>query len=530
MNLSGTNFIGRSESRLGSHTFSATNPALDSPLPTQFYEATTEEVDRAAKLAEAAFESYRQKSGHERAAFLEAIGSAIMDLGDQLIDVCGQETGLPEGRLKGERGRTVGQLGLFAKLLSEGSWVGATIDTALPDRTPFPRPDLRQMQIALGPVAVFGASNFPLAFSVAGGDTASALAAGCPVVVKGHPAHPGTSELIARAILSAAEQCGMPDGVFSMVHGTGHAVGISLVKHPLIHAVGFTGSFRGGRAIYDMAAARPTPIPVYAEMGSTNPVFVLPGALKERGAALAEAYKNSVTLGVGQFCTNPGLAIGLSSPDMDAFAEKARDNFAASTSATMLTSQIRDSYDAGAGRLQSLEGVTLERTGQAAGEGAQGIPRLLSTSAAALLQDATLREEVFGPSSMLVYADSKAQMLEVARGLEGHLTATLQATEDDLLQYRDLIEILTRKVGRLIINGFPTGVEVCHAMVHGGPYPATTDARMTSVGTSAITRFTRPICYQGFSDALLPTELRDENALHIWRRVNGEWTRDAIDR
>ena len=521
MTITGHNLIGFTTSGTNSNTFHATNPANMEALPVHFHEATAAEIDQAIQKAEAAFEDYRQKSGTERADFLDAIADEILHLGDALLQRCHQESGLPLGRLTGERGRTMNQLRLFASLVREGSWVDARIDHAIPDRTPFPKVDIRQMQRPLGPVGIFGASNFPLAFSVAGGDTASALAAGCTIVVKGHPAHPGTSELVGRAIVNAARKTGMPDGVFSMVQGPSVDVGLALVRHPLIKAIGFTGSFRGGKAIFDEANRRPEPIPVYAEMGSTNPVFILPGALKERKEQIAQGLTGSVTLGVGQFCTNPGLTVTMESEDAQHFASQVKENFGKAASAAMLTTGIQDSYDKGVINLANQEGVDLLATGVKEGSGAQGVPNVLQTTAQSFLNNEVLEHEVFGPSTLLISATDKSEILAMARGLEGHLTATLQATEADLHDFADLVQILERKVGRLIINGFPTGVEVCPSMVHGGPFPATTDSRMTSVGTGAITRFSRPVCYQNFPQFLLPDELKDENPLGIARLVDG---------
>ncbi len=523
MIVTGQNIIGSEFSAAGNNEFYGIDPATGQPLPVAFTEATDVEIEEACRRAEAAFEIYRRKSGAERAAFLEAIADEIMALGDELIERCRQETALPAGRLTGERGRTVGQLRLFAGVLREGSWVGARIDPALPERQPLPRPDIRQMQIALGPVGIFGASNFPLAFSVAGGDTASALAAGCTIVVKGHPAHPGTSELVGRAIVAAAQRTGMPAGVFSLLQGPSPHVGMGIVKHPLIKAIGFTGSFHGGKALFDAANQRPEPIPVYAEMGSTNPVFILPGALRERAASLATGLRNSVTLGVGQFCTNPGLTILAEERSAASFLQALREEIAAAPSATMLTEGIHRSYERGLSGLRERAEVEFIAEGKREDGGGQGVPFAAKTTAAHFLKNRDLEKELFGPSTLLIAAGAREEILAIARRLEGHLTATLHGTEQDLKEYADLVAILERKVGRLIINGFPTGVEVSHAMVHGGPFPATTDARMTSVGTAAITRFTRPVCYQDFPAYLLPEALRDDNPLNIWRMVDGEW-------
>ncbi|NND07114.1 MAG: aldehyde dehydrogenase (NADP(+)) [Saprospiraceae bacterium] len=527
MEISGSQFIGRISVSGNDHSFYAYDAATGDQLAVAFSEATAEEVDQASKLAEQAFASYANKSNEEKATFLERIADEILNLGDALIERCMQETALPEGRLKGERGRTMNQLKLFAKVVREGSWVDARIDTAQPNREPLPKADIRQVVRPLGPVAVFGASNFPLAFSVAGGDTASALAAGCPVIVKGHPAHPGTSELVARAILVAAEATGMPDGVFSMVQGTTHEVGIALVQHPLIKAVGFTGSFKGGKALFDLANQREEPIPVYAEMGSSNPLFILPEAMKNNGPAIAKAFSGSVTLGVGQFCTNPGLVFLPKQEETDGFKSELAAAIEPISAGNMLTSGIRDAYSAGTESLTRKE-IEILATGAKA-EGANAVPaKIFYASYEKFASDKTLEKEVFGPSSVLVEVSDAKQVMEAAQNLEGHLTATIHGTPKDLEDYAALISILERKVGRIIINGYPTGVEVCDSMVHGGPYPATTAPQTTSVGTNAIKRFGRPVCYQSFPNRLLPDAIKDENPLQIWRLVDGAFTKDSI--
>lgn len=524
MNLSGKNFIGKTPSAMGAATFHAINPATGEKLAPSYYEATPDEVDAAAQKAAAAFQVYRQKSGNEKAFFLEAIAVEIMAL-DNLIERYTAESGLPTGRFNGERGRTVGQLKLFAELLREGSWVDARIDPPLPDRQPLPRPDLRSMERALGPVGIFGASNFPLAFSVAGGDTVSALAAGCTVVVKAHPAHPGTCELVASAILAAAEKTGMPDGVFSMVHGTSTAVGMGIVQHPNIRAIGFTGSFRGGKALFDAASQRPDPIPVYAEMGSVNPVFILPGALLENGESIAKGMAGSVTLGVGQFCTNPGIVAMENSAAADSFTTAFAKNLAEAAPGVMLTAGIHEAFGRGVASLAEQPGVAVLAKSELTADGNRAAAHLLSVSASQFLSNKKMEEEVFGPASLAVTAANKSELLALAQSLGGHLTASIFGTEADLEDYQELVSILEQKVGRLIFNNYPTGVEVSHAMVHGGPFPATTDSRSTSVGTAAITRFTRPICYQNFPAAMLPAELKDGNPLGIWRLVDGLWSK-----
>ena len=523
MQLSGAQYIGNSPSNKGSKTFFGINPALDISLEGEFYEATAEEVDQAVEKAHSAFYAYRATTPEQKATFLERIGEEILALGEVLIERSMAETALPEGRLKGERGRTVNQLKLFAQVVREGSWVEARIDRAQPDRKPFPKADIRSMAVPLGPVGIFGASNFPLAFSVAGGDTASALAAGCPIVVKGHPAHPGTSELVGRAIIAAAVATGMPDGVFSLLHGTSHEVGQAIVKHPLIQAVGFTGSFRGGKALFDAANQREVPIPVYAEMGSTNPVFILPGAMKERGELIAKGLAGSVTLGVGQFCTNPGMVFGLSEKSTDQFVTALTAEMASLEPGTMLTAGIAKAYQEGVASLsKKVEKIADSQLRDSPNFG-QGKVFLANTQD--LIDQPSLSEEVFGPSTIVFKADHKANILEVARKLEGHLTATIHGTEADLEEYKELMDILQDKVGRIVFNSYPTGVEVCPSMVHGGPFPATTDSKTTSVGTLAIKRFARPYCYQGFPQSVLPDALKDGNPLGIWRMVDGNWAK-----
>jgi NADP-dependent aldehyde dehydrogenase len=490
-----------------------------------FEEASRAHVDSAVEAAAGAFERYRHLPAEARAGFLDRIATAI-EADDELIGAAHAETALPVQRLTGERARTANQLRMFAALVREGSWVDARIDRALPARTPLPRPDIRRLLIPIGPVAVFGASNFPLAFSVAGGDTASALAAGCPVIVKAHPAHPATSEIAARAIASAAKAAGMPSGVFSLLQSTRNDIARALVQHAHVKAVGFTGSLRAGRALFDAAADRPEPIPVYAEMGSVNPVFILPGALAERAASLAEGLKDSVTLGVGQFCTNPGLTIGVGDERFDAFVHQLDGLMSAAPPGTMLTPAICRSYEAGIQRLTGIDGVSTRRSATPSQQ-AQALPSLFVTDGGAFLRHHEIGEEVFGPSTVVVRCGSRDELEAVARQLEGQLTATIHGTAADLEEYASLVSILEQKAGRLIVNGFPTGVEVCPSMQHGGPYPATTDSRSTSVGTAAINRFARPVAYQNFPQSLLPVELQDGNPRQIWRLVDGELTQAA---
>ena len=517
----GQMIIGSTLVRGSATTFRATDPATGAELEPSFGGGGRAEVERACELAWAAFDAYRETSLEARAAFLEAIAQEIMNIGDALIERAMAESGLPRPRLEGERGRTIGQLRLFAAVVREGGWIDARIDPAMPERKPLPRSDIRQRHIALGPVAVFGASNFPLAFSVAGGDTASALAAGCPVVVKAHSAHPGTSELVGTAVQKAVKLSGMHEGVFSMLFGAGAQVGTALVEHPHIKAVGFTGSRAGGTALMRAAAARPEPIPVYAEMSSINPVFVMPNALASRGDEIARNFVGSLTLGAGQFCTNPGLVLGVAGAPLDRFLAAAKSGVEASAAATMLTPGINKAYQQGVARLSGTPKV--EKIGQGAAENGpnQGQAALFLTDASAFKADASLSEEVFGAASLVIRCPDITTMRAMAERLEGQLTATIQMDKGDAADARTLIPILERRVGRILINGYPTGVEVCHAMVHGGPYPATSDGRTTSVGTLAIRRFLRPVCYQDFPEDLLPSSLQDANALNLWRRRDG---------
>lgn len=524
MELRGKSFIGWANGAEGGRTFTATNPGTGQSLPPNFHTALPGEVDRAAELAAEAFASYRRISGKEKAVFLREIAKGLEGITDALVIRTNQEAGLAEARIRSEAARTSFQLRLFADLVEEGSWVRARLDRPDPARKPQPKPDLRSMWRPLGPVVVFGASNFPLAYSVAGGDTASALAAGNPVIVKAHAAHPGTSELVGDVIRTAARACKMPEGVFSLIFGGGVEVGTALVKHPLVRAVGFTGSQRGGRALMDLAAARPEPIPVFAEMGSTNPVFILPAALAARGEQIAEGLHGSFTLGAGQFCTKPGMVFLPAGSEAKNFAETLKRRVADSPSQVMLTPPIHSSYSGMVAARAKQSGVALAAQGKSAsGEpGMRGTATLFAADSKDFLRDPGLAEEVFGPEVLVVPTGTREEMLEIARGLHGNLTATVHGTEEDLRAFSDLVEILEQKAGRLVFNGFPTGVEVGHAIVHGGPYPASSDGQSTSVGTQAIYRFTRPVCYQNFPDAGLPVELKDGNPLGIWRLVDGK--------
>ena len=447
-----------------------------------------------------AFASYRKTSASQKSLFLETIAGNIEALGDDLLKIINEETALPLTRLTGERSRTTGQLRLFAQLLRDGNWNKEIVDEPLPDRKPAARPEMIQMQVPIGVVAVFGASNFPLAFSVAGGDTVSALAAGCPVVFKAHPAHPATCQLVGQAIAKAAKETGMPDGTFSMLHGKSNEVGGSLVTHPLIKAVAFTGSFKGGKALYDLAVRRPEPIPVYAEMGSVNPVFFLPEAVKLGGVSLAAQFGQSVTMGSGQFCTNPGFCILINNEESKLFIQHVADGLSATSIHPLLTKGIADAYLSGLEKQRKMSGApTLTLTADTNIK-----PSIITISAKNLMQNPDYFEEVFGPSTVAVLADNFDEMFRLAEVMPGQLTGTIHAAEEDYSTAKELVVLLTQKVGRVIMNGFPTGVEVCHAMVHGGPYPATTDSRVTSVGTSSIYRFTRPVCYQNIPHSLLP--------------------------
>ena len=501
------------------------NPANGEKLDPAFYSATTEEIDRAANLAADAFEAIQGLTGRDRAGFLRRIAANLTAEGDAIIQRANLEAGLPLPRLQGELKRTTGQLTLFAEVLEEGSWVNARIDEAEAERKP-PRPDIRSMLRPLGPVAVFGASNFPLAFSVAGGDTASALAAGNPVVVKAHPAHPGTSELVGRAIQKSVEQSGLPAGTFSLLFDAGIEVGVALVQHPAIKAVAFTGSQAGGRALMKLASQRPEPIPCYAEMGSTNPFFILRGAMQERGAKIAHGLQASFTVGSGQFCTKPGLVF-VPQNQAASFEQELQEGVSKMEPFGMLTHGIASKYTQ-AVQQRIAEGRARVVAGSISGNKqacAVGEPTVFGISLDDFLAHPELGEEVFGPTTLLVQYGTEKDLLQAAQQLEGHLTATIHGTSEDLARSQELIRVLETKVGRIVFNGFPTGVEVSHAMVHGGPFPATSDSRTTSVGTQAIFRFARPVCYQDFPDATLPPELQQANPLRIMRLVNGKLSR-----
>lgn len=502
--------------------FRAVAAATGSAIEPSFSVATLEDVDAACAAAEAAFLPYSSLPREDRAKFLEAIAEEIEALGDELIERAMEETGLPQARLQGERGRTAGQLRLFAKELRLGDYLRVRIDHAIPDRAPLPKPDLRLRMVPLGPVAVFGASNFPLAFSTAGGDTASALAAGCPVVVKGHPAHPGTAELVATAIALAVEKTGMPEGVFSMVAGTSNELGEALVRDPRITAVGFTGSRGGGLALVRIAQSRPVPIPVYAEMSSINPVFLLPAALEARAEALGKGYVASVTMGAGQFCTNPGLVLALEGPALERFLAAASEAMFGAPAQVMLTPNIHKAYESGVAKLAAVPTVAQIATGVEAQGPTAGRAALFTMKGADFIADPSHAEEIFGATSLLVRCADVAELKQVVSLLEGQLTTTLHLDEGDIAIAQELLPSLERLAGRILANGWPTGVEVTDAMVHGGPFPSTSDGRTTSVGTLAIDRYLRPVSYQDLPEALLPTDLRD--GAGVPARVDGKPT------
>ena len=517
----GKNYIGNSLSAKGAITFKTFNPILNIENGLTFYEASNDELEEAVNLASIAFKEFRKTTGKQKALFLNTIADEILALDDLLIETYCSETGLPAGRAKGERGRTIGQLRNFANLVAEGSWVEASIDTADPERTPAPKPDLRKMLIPLGPIVVFGASNFPLAYSTAGGDTAAAFAAGCPVIVKSHPMHAGTGELVASAIVKAAIATGMPNGVFSNLNSSGIEVGVALVKHPKVKAVGFTGSIKGGRALLDLAAKREEPIPVFAEMGSVNPVIILPEALHKNGKSLAKTYAGSITLGTGQFCTNPGLLLGIKSAELTAFIQNLGKEILQIQPSVMLHPTIIGSYEANKDNTiaQSNIEVVAQYNDEVQPNFAQQV--ITTVEGQTFLDNSTLHQEVFGPFSMVVQCKDSRQLEEIISQLEGQLTGTIIAKNDEIVSHSKIIEALQNRVGRIIYNGVPTGVEVSPSMVHGGPYPSSTDSRFTAVGINSIKRWVRPFSFQDWPNSLLPDELKDENPLGISRHEDG---------
>lgn len=533
MPLTGQSFIGSQRGALDGAPIQALNPATGQHLDPAYSSASSAEVDHAVQLAAKAFPIYANTSGKAKAALLRRIADGLDAIQPQLADRAHLETALPMPRLLGEVTRTTGQLRVFAALIEDGSWVEARIDTPLPERKPLPRPGLRSMMRPLGPSVVFGPSNFPLAFSVAGGDTASALAAGCPVIVKAHSAHPGTSELVAAVVQQAVADAALPEGVFSLLFDAGIEVGAALVRHPLVQAVAFTGSIVAGRKIMDMAAARPCPIPCFTEMASCNPVFILPGALQagsfQAGAeGVAQGLFNSFTLAAGQMCTKPGIVLLPEQPETAQFLSKLSELVAQSAPFTLLTAGIARDYARAASHRATQATLTAQAPISDTAPACPANAQIFTTTLEEFLRQPELSEEIFGPDTLLVHCQSPADYLRAAQALEGHLTATVLGSEADLAAHRELIALLEQKAGRLIFNGFPTGVEVSHAMVHGGPYPATSDARFTSVGTRSIYRFARPVCFQNFPDALVPEELQAANPLGILRQIDGVPSHDPL--
>ncbi|APW64723.1 aldehyde dehydrogenase (NADP(+)) [Poseidonibacter parvus] len=527
MSIHGKNFIGNELSAKGDKTSKLYDINSNEALDGEFFHATTVEVDEALVKANKAFIEYKQTSQLHRAEFLETIASEIMNLGDELILRTMTESNLPRPRIEGERGRTIGQIKMFANLLKDGSWVEASIDEALPERTPLPRNDLRKMLRPLGVVSVFEASNFPLAFACAGGDTASALAAGCPVIVKAHSSHSGTSELIAGAIIKAVEKCNMPNGTFSMVHGSGRTVGQQIVLNEAVQAVGFTGSTYAGMELFKLANSRKQPIPVFAEMGSVNPCLFLPSSLNDT-KKLAATYAFSITLGAGQFCTNPGLIIALKDEKLEAFKKDLKDEISKVKPATMLSKGIQEAYEKNKDEAISQDGMTVIAEAFEDNLASEGKPVVASVEASTFISNPKLQEEVFGPYSLLVECNDINELDQVIASLEGQLTATVMGEESEMSSYENQILNLENKCGRILFNGVPTGVEVCASMQHGGPFPAATDARFTSVGTGAIKRFVRPVCFQDCPSFLLPLELQDGNPLGILRIVNDKYTKSSL--
>ncbi|MBO6588496.1 MAG: aldehyde dehydrogenase (NADP(+)) [Muricauda sp.] len=505
--MTGKNCIGGQFKADGSVEFRTVDPKKNVQNPTVFVEATKDEIDTAVDMAWEAFKVFRTMQGKQRADFLNTIADEMLALDQELIDTYMLESGLPEGRAIGERGRTVFQLRSFAELVANDDWRENIFDAAQPDRKPQPKPDLRKTMIPLGPVAVFGASNFPLAYSTAGGDTASALAAGCPVIVKSHPMHAGTNELVASAIVKAAEKTGMPKGVFSSINGSVQA-GIDLVNHPKVKAVGFTGSIGGGRALFDLAAKREEPIPVFAEMGSINPVIMTASAISKRGSELAKTYAGSITLGTGQFCTNPGLLLTVKSEDTHSFIQELAKETVSIAPQTMLHPNIKKGYISKGDAVTGQEGVEVVATYDGNLDANEAAATIATVSGRAFLDNPKMHQEVFGPFSMVVQCEDEAELIQIIEGLEGQLTGTLIAEKNDTLNLSKLVDALQHRVGRIIYNGVPTGVEVCASMQHGGPYPASTDSRFTAVGVHSIKRWVRPISYQSFPMELLPDHLK----------------------
>lgn len=526
--MTGKNYIGNQLVATGTKTYKTFNPELDQENETVFVEATSKEIEEAVNLAASAFKEFRTISGVKKAEFLNAIADEILALDDLLIQTFCLESGLPEGRAKDERGRTIGQLRSFANLVAEGSWVEATIDVAQPNREPMPKSDIRKMLIPLGPVVVFGASNFPLAYSTAGGDTAAALASGCPVLVKSHPMHAGTGELVASAIIKAAKKTGMPNGVFSNLNSSGIEVGQQLVSHPKVKVVGFTGSIKGGRALLDLAAKRAEPIPVFAEMGSINPVVILPKALENRYQEIAKTYAGSMTLGSGQFCTNPGLLLGIKSESLSNFIAEVSEEIIKINPSCMLHPNIKKGYTIKKEKIVSQDKVSVTANCTSSIKNNYAEQAIVAVDGKTFLENPTLHLEVFGPFSMIVQCENASQLEEVIANLEGQLTGTIISDENEISDYQNVISALQNRVGRIIFNGVPTGVEVCESMVHGGPYPACTDSRFTAVGINSIKRWVRPFSYQDWPNELLPKELQNENPMSIFRTIDGLRTTKKI--
>ncbi|MDA9551569.1 aldehyde dehydrogenase (NADP(+)) [Flavobacteriaceae bacterium] len=526
--ITGKNYIGNQLSAQGNITFKTFNPLLN--IENQWYitEASQNEVNKAAELAAEAFKTYATISGVKKAQFLRAIADEIEALGDELLEVYSSESGLPNGRAMGERGRTLGQLRAFASHVEEGNWVDASIDTSQPERTPFPKVDLRKINVPLGPVVVFGASNFPFAFSTAGGDTAAALAAGCPVLVKSHPMHAATGEMVSSAVIKAAEKTGMPNGVFSNLNSSGIEVGKQLVLHPMVKGVGFTGSIRGGRALYDLAAKREEPIPVFAEMGSVNPVILLPKALNNRAESIAQTYAGSITLGTGQFCTNPGLILAIKSQGLTNFVNMLADEIIKFDPSCMLHPNIEGAYESNKSKMLSQHGLKVLSVYENDVKANHARQAVATVEGATFLNNPTLHHEVFGPFSLVVQCESEQQLEDIISNLDGQLTGTMISDDNEIVNYSNLVSALQNRVGRIIFNGVPTGVEVCPSMLHGGPYPASTDSRFTAVGVNSIKRFVRPFSFQDWPNDLLPEELKNDNPLNIVRNVNGNLTTKKI--
>lgn len=526
--ITGKSYVGHQLSSLGTKTYRTFNTELNKENNIIFTEANEEEINKAAFLATKAFKTFKNITGKQKSLFLNTIAEGILNLGDLLIEIYCSETGLSEKRAKEERIRTIFQLKSFADLVQEGSWVEATIDTAIPSRKPLPKTDIRKMNIPLGPVAVFGASNFPLAYSTAGGDTAAAFAAGCPVIVKSHPLHAGTGELIASVIINAAKRTGMPDGVFSNLNSSSVEVGQQLVSHPYIKAVGFTGSIKAGRALFDLASNREEPIPVFAEMGSINPIVILPKALKNKYNNLADLYAKSIMQGTGQFCTNPGLILGIKGNHLTDFTNELANKIVKIDPLCMLHPNIVEAYENNVKKAVSQNGLIIVANYKDEIKPNYATQIITTVEGKTFLENPTLHQEIFGPFSIIVQCDNIIELEQIISNLEGQLTGTIISDKNEISEYKTVISTLQNRVGRIIFNGVPTGVEVCTSMVHGGPYPASTDSRFTAVGINSIKRWVRPFSYQNWPDELLPIELKNNNSLQILRTVNGCFTKQGL--